>query len=97
MKATLPSFNPSWINIIHAFLTIYTNCSRPVRGRNENRLNAILRNIEGFDLLSEDTSLDPKATHHSDTPANIDELPLPPVVNVGDPQKGIQAMISLFP
>lgn len=91
-----PWFNPPWDNINSVILTICTNCSRPVSGRRQKRLHGKLRNIKGFDLISKDSCKALQQSDHTITSASIDELPLMPVVTVGDFQKGIQAVVSLF-
>lgn len=55
--SSFPQFHTAWINIIHAFLVIYRNGSRPTRGRNWNRINAVLKNLDGFNLLGEDLNV----------------------------------------
>lgn len=95
-ESTLPTFHSTWINIIHAFLTIYTNCSRSVRVHNQNRLKAILRDIEGFDIPSDETTPDLPPAQHP-LPVTLPMSHHTAVVTVCDLQKGIQAMDSIFP
>lgn len=44
------TFYKKWISIVHAFLVVYIECSRPCRECGQSRLNSTLRKIEGYDL-----------------------------------------------
>lgn len=63
-ESNLPKFHTTWKNIIHAFLVSYTYCSCPLRGRSQSRINATLKNIEGFGLFGEDSKPDLPAVKH---------------------------------
>lgn len=50
-------FSDYCLSVLHSFLVIYRNCTRPrsrSRSANQKRLQAIPENIEGYDLFPED-------------------------------------------
>lgn len=47
-EGNFPEYHATWIKIIHAFPAIYTNCTRPAQGRNQNSLNSILKHVESI-------------------------------------------------
>lgn len=52
-ESNFPKFPQTWVKIVHSFLVIYTICSRPFDGQNLNRMNAILKNVEGYYLFDD--------------------------------------------
>lgn len=64
-ESNLPKLHNTWINIFHDFLVIYTNCYRLTSGRKQNRINSIIRNVWGFDLLGEKYQPDLPASQHA--------------------------------
>ena len=50
-SSVIEKFHATWVNIIHSFLVVYTNCKRPRHSRgHSSRVQAIIRNVEGLDL-----------------------------------------------
>lgn len=100
-------FQTVWIHIIHAFSVTYTNCSPPTCDCNQNRVNEILKNVEGFDILVEDSEPEMTASQNvilteashtiaSASNTNLISHGLTPL-NIANLQKGIHAIVCLFP
>lgn len=47
----IESLHSTWMNIIHFFLVVYTNCRRPRDNCGHNyRIQAVIRNVECLDI-----------------------------------------------
>lgn len=95
-ESNLTRFHTTLLNIIHSLLVIYSNCSHTTRSQNQKCPNSILKNIEGFDLCSEESYPELSEAQHAVTSTAKNEHASPETFNISDLQKGIQAMISLF-
>lgn len=93
----LPEYNKTWLNIIHSFIVVYTNCSRATRGRGANGLQSILRNLEGRDIIDENGEISSLRTEPHKTKPKLKYERSTEKSSFFDMQKGIQAMASLFP
>lgn len=63
-EPVINSMKPTWSNIIHSFLVVYTNCRGPRTGRGLNsRIKAVVKNIEGLDLAVDDENADDDKEH----------------------------------
>lgn len=96
-KVNLAKYHKQLININYAFHTVYTKCTRTNCGHNQNRLNAIVRNVEGLDISSDMSTLNlSAAAHHISSDTTFKESPKKADINVGGLQEGFQAM-GFFP
>lgn len=111
IRSNLRKFRTTWINTIHAFLIIYTKCSRSCHGLNQNRISDIFKNVEGFELFGDDSQPDlpalqnitsvhtaPAASQLIGEKASSEHVSstTPTQLNTGDLQKGTQAVAFLF-
>lgn len=84
-EPVLATMHQTWINILHAFLVVYTGCKRPRSERGINsRMKAVVNNLEGLDLqpknderqdASDDDDSEPgNKKHHGDRAPTILDL-----------------------
>lgn len=86
----------TWITLIHFFLVVNKNCSRPHGGRNANntRRQTVISNLEGHDLSSEE---DKNRTEHIKAEDDKQDDTKLDASTVFDLRKSIQAMSGIFP
>lgn len=107
MRVLFPSFFKHRYTSFAFFLVIYTDWSGFSLGRKQNRINAILKNVEEYDLFDADKN---PAVQDDEIVSNLDIAPKIAIgtqdsfnglqtsgSSIGDLQKEIQSMASFFP
>ena len=94
---TIETFNDTWINILHSFLVVFTNCKLP-RTRRKSRKSCIMENVEGFDLEGFEENKDHIAGPiHSLQDENVTDDIARTEFSLSDMQRAISTMSNLFP
>ena len=98
-KSVLKTFPETWINILHSFLVVFTNCKYP-RTRHKSRIACIYDNIEGYDLIEEESRFhadsDPKQ-NREDAEREMDNHQEQEEFSLSNMQRAISTMTNLFP
>lgn len=94
-STVIDKIHTTWVNIIHSFLVVYTDCKRPRNSRgHSSRVQAIVRNIEGLDLEeAKDVGVE-KQSEERPKDQDLDRRQEP---SLFDLSKSIQSMTALFP